>query len=78
MNLNRLASLLNHVFAVVAFLLLALGVVEWVANVLGYTILHQAYTAGRLVEFAAIFAIFVVALLLRQLREEIRKGARPS
>lgn len=76
MNLNRLASLLSHVFAVMAFLLLALGVVEWLANVLGYTVVN--YRPGRLMEFAAIFAIFVVALLLRQLREEIRKAGRAS
>jgi len=78
MNLNRLASLLNHILALVAFLLLFLGILEWVANALGYTLVHQAYRAGRLLELAAIFAIFVATLLLRQLREEIRKGSRPS
>jgi len=31
-----------------------------------------------LMEFAAIFAVFVVALLLRQVRQEIRKGGRAS
>lgn len=78
MNLDRLTSLLSHVFATLAFLLLALGLIEWLANSLGYTIMHQAYRAGRLLELAAIFAVFVVALLLRQLREEIRKGGRAS
>ena len=74
MNLDRLGSLLGHVFAVVAFVLLAVGVVEWLANVLGYTMLNQVYRPGRLIEFAALFAVFVVALLLRQVRQEIRKG----
>lgn len=74
MNLDRLGSLLSHVFSVVAFVLLALGVVQWLANVLGYTILNQVYRPGRLMELAAIYAVFVVALLLRQVRQEIRKG----
>jgi hypothetical protein len=74
MNLDRLGSLLSHVFSGVAFVLLALGVVEWLANILGYTIVNQVYRPGRLMEFAAIYAIFVVALLLRQVRQEIRKG----
>jgi len=76
MNLNRLVSWLSHVLAAVAFLLLALGVVERFANWFGYTVVNQKYTPGRLVEFAAAFAIFVMALLLRQLREEMRKGSR--
>jgi hypothetical protein len=74
MNLDRLGSLLSHVFSVAAFVLLVLGVVEWLANVLGYTILNQVYRPGRLMEFAAMYAVFVVALLLRQVRQEIRKG----
>ncbi|PYU05258.1 MAG: hypothetical protein DMG33_11485 [Acidobacteria bacterium] len=78
MNLDRLGSLLSHVFSVAAFVLLALGVVEWLANAMGYTILGQVYRPGRLMEFAAIFAVFVVALLLRQVRQEIRKGGRAS
>ena len=74
MNLDRLGSLLSRVFSVVAFVLLALGVVEWLANGLGYTILNRVYRPGRLMELAAIYAVFVVALLLRQVRQEIRKG----
>jgi hypothetical protein len=74
MNLDRLGSFLSHVFSVVAFVLLALSVVQWLANVLGYTILNQVYRPGRLMELAAIYAVFVVALLLRQVRQEIRKG----
>jgi hypothetical protein len=77
MNLDRLGSLISHVFSMVAFLLLALSVVEWLANVFGYTILSQRYRPGRLMELAAIFTVFVVALLLRQVRQEIRKG-RPG
>jgi len=77
MNLDRLGSLISHVFSMVAIVLLAVGVVEWLANVFGYTILNQRYRPGRLMELAAIFAVFVVALLLRQVRQEIRKG-RPG
>jgi hypothetical protein len=78
MNLNRLASLVSRVFSIAASLLLILAIAEWVSNAAGYTILGQAYKPGRLVELAAISTIFVIALLLRQVREEIRKNHRTS
>jgi hypothetical protein len=39
----------------------------------GYTILQQTYKPGRLLEFAAIFLIFVIALLLRQVRDALKE-----
>ncbi len=78
MKLNPLVVVVNRVFSIAAFLLLVLAAVEWVANALGYTILRQVYRPGRLIEIAATFTIFVIALLLRQVREELRKDRGAS
>jgi hypothetical protein len=59
-----------------AVVLLALAGMEWIANVFGLEILKPFYTAGRLLEFAAILLVFVIAILLRQVREELRKLKR--
>ena len=75
---EKLISLFSRVLFLGAFVLMGLAVAERFANAAGYTILRQtSYTAGRLLEFAAIFLIFVVAILLREIREEL-KGSKVS
>ena len=74
MNIQQISSLANRGLFVGAFVLLALAVVEWVTNLAGYTLLRGVYSAGRLMEFAAILLIFVITLLLRQMRDEVKKG----
>jgi len=65
-----------RVFFIIAFGLLAIVVSEVVANAFGYTItLRSSYTAGRLLEFATVFLVFAVALLLRQIRDQLKRGA---
>ena len=70
MNLASLESLFNRAFFLGAFLLLVVAVAEKAANVGGYTIIGQAYAPGRLVEFAAILLLFVITLLLREIRDQ--------
>ncbi len=74
MNIQQISSLANRGLFVGAFVLLALAVLEWVTNLAGYTLLRGVYSAGRLMEFAAILLIFVITLLLRQMRDEAKKG----
>lgn len=76
MSFDQLSSILNRVFFFGAFILLFLAILESVINLFGYTILREFYTAGRLLEFAAILLVFVIALLLRQLRDELREKGR--
>jgi hypothetical protein len=66
---------------IIAFGLLAIAVSEALANAFGYTITRGSYiagrlgyTAGRLLEFAALFAVFVVPLLLLQIRDQLKRG----
>jgi hypothetical protein len=69
MGSDKLTSFFNRVFFLAAFVLLALAVVDRVVAWFGYTILGAAYSAGRLLEFAAIMLLFVLALLVRQMRD---------
>ncbi len=73
MNFDRLNSIANQVFFVGGFALLGLAFVEGIVNVFGYTIVRTAYTPGRILEFSASALLFVVVLLLRQIREHLRK-----
>ncbi len=65
--MDKLNSLVCRVLFVVAFVLAGLAILEKVFNVLGYTLL-RTYSPGRLVEFAAVILMFVIALLLRDVR----------
>ena len=69
MNLESLASIFNRLFFIGAFVLFAIAILEKVANITGYTIIGISYTPGRLFEFAAIMLMFVITLLLRNIRE---------
>jgi hypothetical protein len=73
MKAQEWSSLFNRIFFVVAFLTLMLAIVEKIFNLAGYTIVGGQYTPGRLFEFSAILLLFVIALLLRNIREELRR-----
>lgn len=78
MSFEKLNSIVYRLFFLGAFVLLGLAVIERAVNVWGYTILRGYYTGGRLLEFSAILLIFVIALVLRQVREELKKSKGPS
>lgn len=73
MNYNQLTSVLARVFSLGAILMIALALIEYAANVFGYTIVREAHRPGRLIEIAATLVVIVIALLLRQIRDELRK-----
>ena len=73
MNYQTLSSVVMRVFTVGAFALIALAVAELMANMSGYTLLHQAHSPGRLIDLGAALAVIVITLLLRQIRDEFRK-----
>ena len=70
----KLNSIGSRLFFAAALVLFALAVLERVAQVMGLSILRGSYTAGRMLEFSALLVTFVIALLLRQIREELKKG----
>jgi preprotein translocase subunit SecY len=75
MSLEKLMSMMSRLFFLGAFALLGLAVLERIANTAGYTIL-RLYEGGRLLEFAAVLLVFVIAIQQREMKEEI-KSRRP-
>ena len=75
MGLEKLISMVSRLFFLGAFVLLGLALIEKFANVAGYTILQQ-YRGGRLLDFAVVMLIFVIAMQLRQMKEDLR-GRKP-
>jgi len=71
--MDALTSFVSRLFFLFAFCLLALSLFEALANIWDYTVLRGIYSAGRLLEFAAILLIFVMAIVLRQVRDELRR-----
>jgi len=70
--MESLFSAVSRLFFLGAFALLALAVLEKAANATGYTIM-RAYPGGRLLEFAVVLLIFVVAIQLRAMREDLKR-----
>jgi hypothetical protein len=73
--LPRLVSLTSRVLFIFAFLLAALAVWEKLVNAMGLTLLRGAYFPWRLLEFAAVCLLFVIALQLRELRVSLTTSA---
>lgn len=74
MNLEKLFSWISRLFFLGGFVLLGLAILERGANQFGYTF-EPAYRSGRLLEFAAVLMIFVIAIQVRELKEAY-KGKR--
>jgi len=68
-------SMLNRLFFVGAFVLLALAILERIVNAFGYTLILGSFRPGRLIEFSAILLLFVTVLILRQVRDQLKSRA---
>jgi hypothetical protein len=66
--MNKMNSFICRVLFVAAFVLAGLAILEKLLNLVRLTILQQRYEPGRLIEFAAVILLFVIALLLREVR----------
>ncbi len=69
MSVDKLLAAVSRLFFVGAFILLVIATAEKLANLFDYTILRGSYTGGRILEFAAVLLIFVIAVTLGQLRD---------
>ena len=72
MSLDKLSSYTSRVFCAVSLVLFLGAVIEWLATRANFRF-WVGYEPGRLVEFAAMLLIPVMTVLLRQIREELRK-----
>ena len=67
-------SMVSRFFFFAAFGLLGLEIIERIANGAGYTIiLLGRFSAGRLLEIAAVLLVFVIAIQIREIRQELKK-----
>jgi hypothetical protein len=73
MNYDKITSLVSRVVVLGAVMLIALGLIEGAANVLGYTFIHEAHKPSHLIELGAALTVIVIALFLRQIRDQLRK-----
>ena len=71
--IDKLTSVFCRLFFAIALLLLAVAVIDRILGFFGWRLLWVSYQPGRLLEFAGILMTFVIALLLRQIREALRK-----
>lgn len=74
--MKPITSILSRVLFVVSFALAGLAVWEHLARLLGYTVVRGHYDPWRLLEYAAVALLFVIALQLRDIKMTLRdKGS---
>ncbi len=72
MNIESVYKYFARTLFIIAAAAIAVGFLERVAEYFGFSIIGQMYEPGRLLELAATLLIFVIAVLLRQVRDELR------
>lgn len=72
MNLDNMSAMAVRVFFYAAFALLVLAVVELALRAFGYTLVLRR-NPGDYLDYAVILLIFVVAILLRQIRDRLAR-----
>ena len=77
MDLEVISKYLARALFLLAAALIVVAFVEWLAQIFGGSIVGQFYSAGRLLELAATLLVFDIAVLLRQIRNELRSGQNP-
>ncbi len=60
-------------FFAIAFLLLVIGILERIGWALGFTVTQGVFTGFRLLEIAVVLLVFVISLLLRDIREMLKE-----
>jgi len=70
--INQLSSIICRFFFVISLLLVLLALWEKLIRLFNWTMTFMPYLPGRLVEIAALLMIFVIAILLRDIRDELK------
>lgn len=65
--------LLYRVLFLISFILLFLAVLDRILIMFGYTLSFIALGPAKLLQYAGIFAIFTILMLLRQIRDQQKK-----
>jgi hypothetical protein len=74
MILEKLISMMSRLFFLGAFVLAGLAAIGRIAYAAGYTfLLLGPFSGERLLDFAVILLVFVIAMQLREIRGELKK-----
>ncbi len=76
MNFESIYEYVARTLFIIASAAIAVAFLERIGEFFGFSILGEMYQAGRLLELAATLLVFVIAVLLRQVRDELRTGRR--
>lgn len=71
--INTLSNYLYKVLFIIAIILFFLAGLEWFLNLFDMTLSWFRYSAYRFAEFGVVFILFTIALLLRQIRDALKK-----
>ncbi len=74
MNLEFAYKHFSRTLFIIAAVGLAIAFLQLIGRFFGYDLAGQWYSAGRLMELSAALLVFVIAVLLRQIRDELRTG----
>ena len=74
MNLDFVSKYFARTLFIIAAAIIVFAFLERIAEFFGSSIIGDIYQPGRLLELAATLLIFVIAVLLRQVRDELREG----
>ena len=77
MNMTMIYRLFARLFFFLALGLLSVAIIEIFLNFLDYTILRGVYSAGRSIEVSAALLVFVITVLLRQIRDGASTQSSP-
>lgn len=72
MNVERYAELVGRLFLCGALVLLALAVVEKIANLAGQTMMRATFLPSDLATYATTLAVFAIVFSLWGIRSELR------
>ncbi len=73
MNLDNLNSVVSRICFIGGFAFLVLVPLEELARWFGSSLLARTYTPGTLLNVGAVLFVVVIVLLLRQIRDELKR-----
>jgi hypothetical protein len=73
MDVNKWSSIGSRLCFAAALVLFVVGIGDYALALVGIKI-WIGYVPGRLIEFGVMFLVPVITVLLREIRDELRKG----
>ena len=74
MNLESVYKYFARTLFLIALAAIAVAFLEWITDFFGFSIIGEMYSVSDLQQGAATLLVFVITVLLRQVRDELRTG----